>query len=220
MKLSLVEENYLKAIYHLSENQEMGVSTNAIAEVLETKPASVTDMIRKLSEKNVVDYQKYKGVQITPQGRNHALQIIRKHRLWEVFLVEKLGFNWDEVHDVAEQLEHIKSTLLISRLDQFLGFPTSDPHGDPIPNEHGEFKVYPQKPIAELTDNEIGVVVKVPDGDASLLRHLAKIKIKLGTRIQIEEKVEYDGSLLIKIDESKELYISGEIAKNIMVTIK
>ena len=220
MKLSLTEENYLKAIYHLSDDSAEGVSTNAIAEELSTKAASVSDMIRKLSKKKVIDYQKYKGVQITEVGRKIALQIIRKHRLWEVFLVEKLSFNWDEVHDVAEQLEHIKSTTLISRLDEFLGFPTMDPHGDPIPDENGEIKESPQLPLSEFSENTTGIVVKVPDSDPSLLRHLDKIGMKLGSRIRVIEKVEFDNSALISIDQSKELYLSGEIAKNIMLAIK
>ena len=149
-----------------------------------------------------------------------ALQVIRKHSLWEVFLVEKLNFTWDEVHEVAEQLEHIKSPILISRLDKFLGYPTMDPHGDPIPNEHGEIKENPQLPLTELSIESKGIVVKVPDGDPSLLRHLDKIKMRLGSIIQIKDIVEYDQSVLIQIDQSSEVYISGEIAKNIMLAVK
>lgn len=219
MKLSLVEENYLKAIYHLSEHTENGVSTNAIADALETKPASVTDMIRKLSNKSVVDYQKYKGVQISSKGRKIALQVIRKHRLWEVFLVDKLGFNWDEVHEVAEQLEHIKSPLLIDRLDRFLGNPKMDPHGDPIPDENGEIKEIPQFPMKDLDMGVDGIVVKVPDGDPSLLRHLDKIGMRLGSRVSIKDKIEFDDTVLISIDQSAEVYISGKIAETIMCAI-
>lgn len=220
MKLSLTEENYLKSIYHLSHGGELEVSTNAIAEDISTKPASVSDMIRKLSNKGVINYQKYKGVQISKKGKQIALDVVRKHRLWEVFLVEKLGFNWDEVHDVAEQLEHIKSPLLIKRLDKFLDYPTMDPHGDPIPNEAGEFKVNPQLPLADLEINNAGIVVKVPDGNPSLLRHLDTIKMGLGSNILVMDKVEFDSSVLIKIDQQKEIYLSGEIAKNIMVAVK
>ena len=220
MKLSFTEENYLKAIYHLSEGSEDGVSTNAIAEELNTKAASVSDMIRKLSKKKVIDYQKYRGVQITNSGRKIALQVIRKHRLWEVFLVEKLDFNWDEVHDVAEQLEHIKSPVLISRLDEFLGHPSMDPHGDPIPDENGEIKVSPQMPLSDFEEASLGIVVKVPDSDPSLLRHLDKIGMRLGSKIRVIEKVEFDNSALIAIDQGKELYLSGEIAKNIMLAVK
>lgn len=220
MNLSLTEENYLKAIYHLSESGESDVTTNAIAEELSTKAASVSDMIRKLSRKKVIDYEKYRGVQITPAGEKIALQVIRKHRLWEVFLVEKLDFNWDEVHEVAEQLEHIKSPTLIARLDKFLGYPTMDPHGDPIPNEHGEIKTHPQMPLVEFDTGNSGIVVKVPDADPSLLRHLDKVGMKLGSKIQVLEKVEFDNSVLINIDGKKEIYLSGEMAKNIMLAVK
>lgn len=220
MKLSLTEENYLKSIYHLSDGGEVGVSTNSIAEDIATKPASVSDMIRKLSKKGVVVYQKYKGVQISKQGKKIALEVIRKHRLWEVFLVEKLGFNWDEVHEVAEQLEHIKSPLLIQRLDKFLGFPTMDPHGDPIPNEDGEIKVSPQLPLAEFEIGDEGIVVKVPDVDPSLLRHLDRIKMRLGSKIKLKDRVEFDNSVLIEIDSHNDVYISGEISKNIMLAKK
>lgn len=220
MKLSLVEENYIKAIYHLSEDAENGVTTNAIADELHTKPASVTDMIRKLADKKVVDYKKYKGVQISEKGKQIALQVIRKHRLWEVFLVDKLGFKWDEVHEIAEQLEHIKSPILIKRLDRFLGYPSMDPHGDPIPNEHGEIKEHPQLALTELEIDNEGIVVKVPDGDPSLLRHLDKIAMRLGSKIVVKDKVEFDDSVLINIDGNKEIYISGEIAKTIMLAIK
>ncbi|MEQ8471461.1 MAG: metal-dependent transcriptional regulator [Marinoscillum sp.] len=220
MNLSLTEENYLKAIYHLSENGDKEVSTNSIAEELSTKAASVSDMIRKLSRKKVINYEKYRGVQISPSGEKIALQVIRKHRLWEVFLVEKLDFNWDEVHEVAEQLEHIKSPTLISRLDKFLGYPTMDPHGDPIPNEHGEIKINPQLPLVEFNAEDQGIVVKVPDADPSLLRHLDKIGMRLGSKVKVIERVEFDNSVLIKIDNSNEVYLSGEMAKNIMLAVK
>ena len=145
--LSLVEENYLKAIYHLSEEGREQVSTNAIADAIQTKPASVSDMIQKLDRKGVIEYTKYQGVKVTDNGREAALKVIRKHRLWEVFLVEQLNFHWDEVHEVAEQLEHIKSPLLIERLDAFLGYPKVDPHGDPIPDAQGVIR---SKPLASL----------------------------------------------------------------------
>ena len=129
------EENYLKTIFKLSEKEKDSVSTNAIAEELETKPSSVSDMLKKLSEKKLINYIKYQGVSLTPLGHRLAVHVIRKHRLWEVFLVSHLNFKWDEVHDIAEQLEHIKSKALVNRLDAFLNFPSYDPHGDPIPNQ-------------------------------------------------------------------------------------
>ncbi len=217
MELSFTEENYLKSIYHLSESGSGEVSTNAIAEDLSTKPASVSDMMRKLSEKGVIKYEKYKGVQISAKGEKVALSVIRKHRLWEVFLLEKLGFKWDEVHDIAEQLEHIKSPLLIKKLDAFLGFPSVDPHGDPIPNEAGEIKLQPQEALFEMNIGDSGIVVNVPDSNPALLRHLDQIKMKLGSRINITDKVEFDGSLLISIDGQNPMYLSGEISKKIML---
>ena len=174
--LSLAEENYLKTIYHLSKAGEKSVSTNAIADDLNTKAASVSDMIRKLASKKVVSYKKYHGVRISEAGKKIAIQIIRKHRLWEVFLVKKLNFNWDEVHDVAEQLEHIKSPLLIEKLNQFLGYPETDPHGDPIPNDKGDFKSRPQIPLSKIKVNKGGVIVSVKDSSSPFLKYLLPLR--------------------------------------------
>ena len=215
---SYTEENYIKAIYKLSENGTQEVNTNAIAEALETKAASVTDMLRKLSSKNIVNYVKYRGVTLTEEGERIALQIIRKHRLWEVFLVEKLKFNWDEVHEVAEELEHISSNLLTKRLDEFLGFPQFDPHGDPIPSETGEMKQKKQRLLAEMGVNDAGVVVGVNDSQPLFLQYLDKIGIALGSRIRILDKMPYDNSLEIMLEENKELLISSEVSKNIFLS--
>lgn len=219
MELSLAEENYLKSIYHLGESGNGEVSTNSIADDLRTKPASVSDMMRKLSDKGVIDYKKYKGVQVSEIGKKVALGVIRKHRLWEVFLLEKLGFKWDEVHDIAEQLEHIKSPLLIKKLDEFLGYPSVDPHGDPIPDENGEIKIQPQFPLTDLEEDKQGIVVNVPDSNPALLRHLDQIKMHLGSKVKILEKVEFDGSLLISINEQPPMYLSGTISEKIMIKI-
>lgn len=216
--LSYAEENYLKAIYHLSEEADGSVSTNAIADSLNTKAASVTDMIKKLSNKGVLSYQKYYGVTVSDEGRKAALQVIRKHRLWETFLVEKLKFNWDEVHDVAEQLEHINSSLLIKRLDEFLAYPKFDPHGDPIPDENGEFKAKPQVLLNSLEVGQIGIIVTVKDSNTTFLQYLDKIGIYLGAKIKILEKVEFDGSMEIQIDNKKIVFISKEVSENIWVT--
>ncbi|MBC5991438.1 metal-dependent transcriptional regulator [Pontibacter cellulosilyticus] len=215
---SYTEENYIKAIYKLSENGTQEVNTNAIAEVLDTKAASVTDMLRKLSTKNIVNYVKYRGVTLTEEGERIALQIIRKHRLWEVFLVEKLKFNWDEVHDVAEELEHISSTLLTKRLDEFLGHPQFDPHGDPIPSETGEMKQKKQRLLAEMDVNDAGVVVGVNDSQPLFLQYLDKMGISLGSKIRIMDKMPYDNSLEIVLDEDKALLISSEVSKNIFLS--
>ncbi len=216
--LSFAEENYLKTIYHLSNSETEAITTNAIADTLKTKPASVTDMMRKLSKKGLVIYKRYHGVSISDDGKKEALRVVRKHRLWEVFLVDKLRFNWDEVHDVAEQLEHIKSTLLIRRLDEFLNFPKFDPHGDPIPDENGEFVVKVKFPLAEMEINASGMIVAVDDSNASFLQYLDKIGAYLGARIKVLDKIEFDNSLEIKIDNGKTVFISKEVSKNILIT--
>ncbi|MBB3696355.1 FeoA domain-containing protein [Flammeovirga yaeyamensis] len=214
--LSHSEENYLKTIYHLSE-KESPVSTNAIAEALNTKPASVTDMIKKLNTKGFINYQKYKGTTLTSTGNKEALLIIRKHRLWEVFLLEKLNFNWDEVHEVAEQLEHIKSKLMIERLDEFLGFPQHDPHGDPIPNKNGEFDVLEAIKLTNIECKKKVVVVAVQDSNSSLLQYLDKMGIGIGSKLYITEKIEFDQSLEITINDRDKKIISALVSENILV---
>ena len=194
---TLSEENYLKAIYHLESDSKKGISTNAIAKSLETKASSVTDMVKKLSEKQVVLYIKYQGVTLTEFGKKTAANIVRKHRLWEVFLVEKLNFSWDEVHDVAEQLEHIKSPKLINQLDALLGFPTHDPHGDPIPDKDGNVNTVDKILLSTFNKDESGVCVGVNDSSSEFLRFLDKKKITLGKKITVLEKEDFDDSLSI-----------------------
>ncbi|PKV75712.1 metal-dependent transcriptional regulator [Pontibacter ramchanderi] len=215
---SFTEENYIKAIYKLSDGGSREVNTNAIAEALDTKAASVTDMLRKLGAKGLADYVKYRGVTLTEKGERVALQIIRKRRLWEVFLVEKLKFNWDEVHEVAEELEHINSDLLIRRLDEFLGYPKFDPHGDPIPTEDGEMNTKQQRLLAELEVNSAGTVVGVNDSQPLFLQYLDKMGIFLGARIKVIDKIPYDNSLEINLENKKNLVISGEVARNIFLS--
>ena len=210
------EENYLKAIYHLEIDSDKVISTNSIAKKLETKASSVTDMIQKLSEKEVVVYKKYQGVTLTDFGRKTAANIVRKHRLWEVFLVEKLNFSWDEVHDVAEQLEHIKSPKLIDQIDAFLGFPTHDPHGDPIPDKEGNLKTIEKSLLSTLSKNESGICVGVNDSSSEFLKFLDKKGITLGKQITVLEKEDFDASLLIEIDNNK-LSVSNKIASNLYI---
>jgi DtxR family transcriptional regulator, Mn-dependent transcriptional regulator len=210
------EENYLKAIYHLEIDIDKGVSTNAIAEKLVTKASSVTDMVKKLSEKELIIYKKYKGVTLTNFGKKIASSIVRKHRLWEVFLVEKLNFSWDEVHDVAEQLEHIKSPKLINQLDIFLGFPSHDPHGDPIPDKDGNLKVVEKSLLSTLLKNESGICIGVNDSSSEFLQFLDKKGITLGKLIKVLEIENFDDSLSITIDQKK-LSISNKIANNLYI---
>ena len=216
--MTLSEEDYVKAIYHLGKKEHSSVSTNAIAEQMATKPSSVTDMIKKLSEKGYVNHKKYQGVTLTEQGRTVALSIVRKHRLWEVFLVDKLGFSWDEVHEVAEQLEHIKSEKLVDRLDKHLGFPEVDPHGDPIPSKKGEFKKSIKKLLNEVPVGTVGVCVGVKDSSPSFLKFLDKNQIALGDAISVLDKEEFDGSLHIKI-KGNDIHISNQIASNLYLKI-
>ncbi|HBY70295.1 MAG TPA: iron-dependent repressor [Flavobacteriaceae bacterium] len=216
MKYSLSEENYLKAIYHLEKIAATGVATNAIAEQMETKPSSVTDMVKKLSEKDLVNYIKYQGVTLTEKGRKTALTIIRKQRLWEVFLVDKLNFHWDQVHEIAEQLEHIHSEELISRLDKFLGEPDFDPHGDPIPDKHGNIKRTEKKLLSDLDKNQGGVCVGVKESSAEFLQYLDKKKITIGTKIKVLGKEFFDGSMVILVGKDQS-FISKKTAENLYV---
>ena len=210
------EENYLKTIFHLGGGNAQSITTNAIAEQMETKPSSVTDMAKKLAEKGLVHYVKYQGVSLTDSGIKTALSIIRKHRLWEVFLVKKLDFSWDEVHEVAEQLEHIKSEKLIDKIDELLEFPKYDPHGDPIPTKDGKFMERDKQLLSEMPVNTQGVCVGVKDSSAPFLKFLDKNNIALGHTIKVLEKEDFDQSLHIEM-QGKELRISHQIAANLYV---
>ena len=210
------EENYLKVIYHLSNLSPKGVNTNAIAAMLDTKASSVTDMLKKLSEKDWINYQKYQGVSLTDKGKLNAKIIVRKHRLWEVFLVEKLGFAWDEVHEVAEELEHIQSEKLINQLDQFLNFPSFDPHGDPIPNAKGEIIKIEKQLVSEIEVGRTITCVGVKDTSVDFLQYLNKQNISLGTKMKVLEKEPFDGTLKIEINNSV-LVFSDKIANNLYV---
>lgn len=214
---SFTEENYLKAIYKLSEHTGEMVNTNAISEELSTRAASVTDMLKKLSEKGLIHYIKYQGVRLTEPGKTAAVNIIRKHRLWEVFLVNKLDFGWDEVHDIAEELEHINSQKLVDRLDEFLGFPQFDPHGDPIPTKTGKFRQHDFIKLSKLEENEAGVISGVSDHSSTFLHYLDRLNMVLGKRIRLMEKNEYDGSVVVEDAEGTRIYLSKEVSGNIFV---
>lgn len=213
---SLAEENYLKAIYHLEHQSKGAISTNAIAEAMDTKPSSATDMVQKLAEKKLLSYRKYKGTSLTDLGKKVAANVIRRHRLWEVFLVEKLKFHWDEVHEIAEQLEHVHSEELIARLDKFLGSPDFDPHGDPIPDKDGNVKPTEKKLLSELDKNQRGVCVGVKESDSAFLQYLDKKNITIGTKISVLGKEFFDGSMVIQVGRDQ-FFISKKIAENLYI---
>ena len=216
--MTISEENYIKVIYHLSLVSPIGVNTNAIAGMLNTKASSVTEMLKKLSDKELLIYQKYQGVNLTEKGLLSAKMIVRKHRLWEVFLVEKLNFSWDEVHEIAEELEHIKSEKLINKLDEFLDFPAFDPHGDPIPDENGTMKKVEKLLLSEAKLNINYQCVGVNDTSVAFLQYLDKQSISLGSKIKIISREDFDASQTIQLNE-KTLVISNKIAENIFIKI-
>lgn len=217
MQNSFTEENYLKIIHNLSGPEGADVSTNALAEGTATRAASVTDMLRKLAEKDLIHYKKYQGVRLTLKGEKLALKVIRKHRLWEVFLVETLGFGWDEVHDIAEELEHIPSDRLVERLDTFLGNPQFDPHGDPIPDAKGNMPTPNYLKLSDLTEGEKVLMMGVLEHAPSFLQHLDRSGIMLGCEMEVKEINDYDKSAMIVIDQLKTVFISQEVSKNLLV---
>jgi DtxR family Mn-dependent transcriptional regulator len=217
LKYSASRENYLKAIYHLQSGSSM-VSTNALAAALQTRAASVTDMLKKLKSQKLLIYERYKGVKLTTEGRKVAVRIIRKHRLWEYFLVEKLQFEWDEVHEVAEELEHISSKKLIDRLDHFLDYPKTDPHGDPIPDSHGKFNTTPQQSLLDIPLNKPAAVSAITGQSTEMLEMLKHKNIRIGTKIEVRKKFSFDHSVELKIPNKSVVTLSEQVARNIMVT--
>jgi DtxR family Mn-dependent transcriptional regulator len=225
LNYSTSEENYIKAIFHL-QGEEGTVTTNELAHELNTKPASVTDMMKKLKVKKLLHYQPYRGFRLSNEGKKVALGIIRRHRLWEYFLAEKLKFSWDEVHAVAEDMEHVSSKKLIDKLDEFLGYPRFDPHGDPIPDVHGKIETSKQICIAGLPLNKQAVVSKVGDQSSEILELLKHKNISIGTRVEVKKKFEFDNSMEIKVYQQPasaasriSFTISEQLANNIFVKI-
>jgi DtxR family Mn-dependent transcriptional regulator len=216
MNFSISEENYIKSIYHLQQNSGL-VNTNSLAAEMQTKAASVTDMLKKLSAKKILQYEKYKGFKLTETGKKVALTVVRKHRLWEYFLVEKLGFEWDKVHDIAEELEHISSHELIEKLQHFLGNPSFDPHGDPIPDSNGKIPKLSQLCISALPLNKAALVSSVTNQSPQMLEMLKHYSISIGTSIKVTRRFQFDGSLEIKVSKQPACIISEQIAKNIFV---
>lgn len=217
MDISHTEENYLKAIFKISERNGKPASTNAISNEMNTTAASVTDMVKRLSDKTLIHYERYRGVTLTGQGEQIATHLIRKHRLWEVFLVDKLHFSWDEVHEIAEQLEHIKSKRLVERLDEYLGFPKFDPHGDPIPDADGNFTIRKQALLSELKTGEQGPVVGVHDHTTAFLQYLDRMELVLGTSVKVLEYFEYDESMRVLINNEREQLLSKKVCQNLFV---
>ncbi|MBW4889915.1 metal-dependent transcriptional regulator [Mucilaginibacter sp. HMF5004] len=215
---SYTEENYLKSIYHLSVPTDESVSTNSIAASVNTKAASVTDMLKKLADKKLINYTKYQGVSLTEEGKAIAINIVRKHRLWEFFLVEKLHFKWDEVHELAEELEHITSVELIDRLDKFLGNPKYDPHGDPIPDSTGCIKKDELIPISTLQPGQSAIIMGVREHAPVFLQYLEKMNLTIGKQIKPIEVIAFDHSVLLSVNNNT-VSISRDVAKNILVTI-
>lgn len=218
LALSFTEENYIKSIYSIQHSNASGeVSVNEIAEKMQTRPATVTDMLKKLSEKNLIHYERYKKVQLSKAGSKEALAILRKHRLWETFLHRKLNFSWDEVHEVAEQLEHIHSQKLVDRLDEFLGHPEFDPHGDPIPKSNGDLPTSSAL-LLSLAETSIPYkIVAVKDTSSVFLIQLERYGLEIGTQLTITERMPYDNSLMIKTGKGKKFQLSEKIAGNLMV---
>jgi DtxR family Mn-dependent transcriptional regulator len=219
MLISSSEENYLKAIFKIGEKADKSVTTNSVAAAMNTTAASVTDMIKRLAEKRLVVYEKYHGVHLTAEGSRLATVLIRKHRLWEVFLVDKLGFSWDEVHELAEQLEHVQGDALIHRLDAYLAFPKFDPHGDPIPDAEGRWAVRQQVVLAGLPPGASGLVTGVLDHSTAFLQYLGKLGLTLGVPITLLERMEYDHSVSIETNREQNLVLSEKVAANLLITM-
>lgn len=217
IQLTITEENYLKALHYLMQ-EEPGklVSTNALAQRLHTKAATVTDMLRKLHRKDLIAYVPYRGTKISEKGQAQATRIVRKHRLWETFLVEKLGFKWDEVHAIAEQMEHIQSPELTNRLEAFLGHPQFDPHGDPIPNREGKFPPAKHRALSAIPASQSVTITAVNDRNSDFLKYLAELHFKLGDTLYIEKIESFDQSVRVQ-HEGNTTQLSATAAANIYV---
>jgi DtxR family Mn-dependent transcriptional regulator len=215
---SFTEENYLKAIYKLQETNGEVVATSALAQVMGVHAPSVTDMLKRMAGKKLVTYQKSKGFRLTEKGKQVAVGIIRNHRLWEVFLVDKLGFRWDEVHDLAEQLEHIHSEALVNKLDAYLGYPKADPHGDPIPDANGVLPKSKSVLLSTLKDGDKGTFTGVTDHSAAFLNYLDKAGMSLGDSIKIRSIEEYDQTFTLQLKGKKEIVVSFKVANSLLLS--
>ena len=219
LTITQAEENYLKAIFTIAEKEAGPALTNGIATLMQTSAASVTDMLKRLAEKKLITYEKYRGVQLTGEGNRIATNLIRNHRLWEVFLVDKLGFAWDEVHELAEQLEHVRGKDLISRLDTFLGYPKFDPHGDPIPDAEGRWTFRKQSLLATLQPGVRSTVTGVDDHSATFLQYLDQLGLNLGAELELLERFPYDQSVRVRTSDGRDLVLSEKVTQNLFVKI-
>ena len=216
MNFSISEENYIKSIYHLQQQNDT-VTTNSLAQEINTRPASVTDMLKKLQVKNILEYEKYKGFRLNATGNKVALNIVRRHRLWEYFLVTKLGFEWDKVHAIAEELEHVSSIELIQKLDTFLNYPQTDPHGDPIPDKNGKVPNIKQLSMAEVAEKKTVIVSSVSNQSTEMLELMKHYNLGIGTEVKIIKRFSFDGSVEIKVAKQVPCILSEQVAKNIFV---
>lgn len=213
--LNRSSEDYIKNIYKLQKGG-MKVTTSALAASMELSDPSITDMLKKLSEKGYVGYAPYKGVELTKAGRRMALKIVRRHRLWEMYLVKFLGFSWDQIHDEAERLEHVTSDALEERLDEALGYPTVDPHGDPIPSADGELDATDYTPLAQFATGDVVRVLRVSDADPGILQHASQLGIRLNAKITVRDKKDFDGSMTVRVG-AKQQFMSQQVAESIFV---
>ena len=213
------EENYIKSIYHLQQHAR-NVSTNELAERLHTKPASVTDMLKKLRDKKLLEYEKYYGVKLTPEGKKLALEVIRRHRLWENFLVNHLHFGWDEVHEIAEQLEHVQSLPLVEKLDAYMDFPRFDPHGDPIPDSRGKMQTMNQVNLLQLPIGQVAEICAVGSQQTELLEMLRMKNLQIGSKVSISQRFSFDNSVELVINKEAPQSISEQLARQLFVKVK
>ena len=215
--ISYTEENYLKSIFSIIEDNKRTASTNEIAEKINTKAPTVTDMLKRLSSKDLILYKPYQGVQFTESGLKKSIELVRKHRIWETFLHKKLGFSWNEVHEIAEELEHVKSLALINKLDEYLGFPKNDPHGDPIPDKNGNLEFHKDFTIASLEKNQFGLIVGLKETAPDFLNFLVKSGLIIGQSVGVKDINEYDNSIDIIVGSINPISISSIVAKNIFI---
>jgi DtxR family Mn-dependent transcriptional regulator len=216
--LSFTEENYLKALFKLTqENANEEAGTNELAVNLGVKPATANDMLKKLKEKKMIDYEKYGKITLTNAGKKNAIKIIRKHRLWETFLYEKMDFSWDEVHEVAEQMEHIQSEKLLEQLDKFLGYPKFDPHGDPIPDANGKMSALKAMQLSDGVINKKYKLVGVCNHSSAFLQFLDKTGLSINNSIEVKEIQAFDKSMNVVINNKTQTILSNEVTQNLLV---